>query len=410
MFTFVHYISALDAGGYTAVQINYPFYRYFFPLLFFSLFWYHIHKNILIKYKRNNSIKLACICLCACITGISNEILFFVSALLLFFVFLFRKYFNLGINFYLPAACFYASMILFIFSPGYINFVSFRGIGALNISYDLFNEFNILYFIKLFAEEYLYWYLFIITGAAALIAAYNKKEMRKIIFPFSAVFSILITMYFLIFCGKKLEGGHFFLEHSSIIFLYKMLLIYPLGILLSYVIRLSLKKMKIYAVILMCILIFCISLVPVKYISKINRCSEWMEKSKKMEYILQKMILFYYRENKTPELPDFLVKNYFPEYLSQGHRQRVLYELSRIYKDSKMLDIELYVTENALDKYFAEGCFFSRQELENIKFSRLFSSNLCRDSGKMLSKEDIYNEARGETAVIYAYTSDRLYN
>ena len=353
--------------NYFTSLVNYNFYRYFFSLLFFSVFWYFICSNILKDKKetKKNYFELFLVCLCGFIVGTSSEIDFFVSAALIILIVIYnlinkKNKFNLNINFYLPMIFLFISMVNFILSPGFKEVAATRGMADIVITFDMVKEYTNLYLDVCFFKNVSYWIVFIILLILSIIICFRKKTFKNIILPIFFQISILTVMYSLILCGKTFGVSDYFLCHHNIVFLYKMLILYPIIILFDFVIKniyetIRYKKEFLWAVCLVILIsVICIN---INFINKIKIHSK----------------IFYDFRKEMPKIPQSFIFDLPLD--SEIHSNLYKNSLSKIYKDNDYMKINFIIVPNGLKVFSEDGGKFSEEELRELKFSKLYDDD-----------------------------------
>ena len=381
------------------IYINYNWWRYFFSLLFVSIFLSFIYKNTINYQQKINWGKLIFVSLCAFIIGTSIEISFFACAFFVFLIFLFQKLLKikLNINFYVPSAFLMLAIFLFTSTSKFKLVASQRGLAQINLTWDTLNEFSSLYFKVCISEQWYYWIVFFSLFTICILIAKKKQELNKIILPLLWNFSIMTIMFSLVLCGKTFDGfatNEFYLKHLNIICLFKILILFPLLIYISYIYKNLYNKTKL-KYLLLC-LIFCTTLVNgiktynIKYY--ITNTSQY-KVFKEYAYILHKISRFYYLQNKTAELPASIIDKHYTTYINEyQHNYIITNSMSLIYKKPRLRRLKYIITDDAIEKYYKNGGNFSQYELENIKFSRLLDDNFILN--KKYNENDIENKIK----------------
>ena len=103
---------------------------------------------------------------------------------------------------------------------------------------------------------------------------------------------------------------------------------------------------------------------------------------KRKAYMMEKILRFYYLKKERPILPkEILSGNDFGswdhENVGEYDRENKINSsyYPRIYKDNISAELGYSLEDNAFEKFYKAGGTFSADELENIKFSRLFSED-----------------------------------
>lgn len=379
--------------------ISYNFYRYLCSLIPLSFLLYYIYKNSLVNYKKVRLLELITVCFCAYFVGSSLELIFFG---ILFFVTLLVVYnivvkllskiknlnidfeklkLNLNYKFYIPICVMSTAVLLFTQSSGYKTVSSSRGMGNINISLDLVSEFTHLYKVKCFQDIWLYWIVFFLLLIVSAIFMYRRNEIKKIVYPVLLLTSILTVMYSLVMCGKSFTDCGFpqyYLNHDNIIAIYKLLILYPFFILLGYVYKLAKRKNFIKILIVSILLIFpfyffCISDEQIKH--KL----EFFYSIKKEQYVIEKIMRFYYLNNETPiiEPKEFLaiIKQCMEIWEEYPSSNKLLSHMDLIYKNNDATRLGVIIGTDSIEKYYKKGGVFTEEELKELKFENLKDNN-----------------------------------
>ena len=390
------------------INIYYSFYRYCFSILFFSIFWLFIYKNIT-GLEDNKSIwKLIWISLCGYIIGTSSEIVFFASCTLASLIVIWKLVsillknkikdnliinslqIKLNRNFYMPVMFFTIGVILFVSSSGFKEVSADRGMTNIVVTSDLLKEFTSYFINNCFYEIKAFWITFLILACSGIYLSIRNKDLKVPLFVFYFLFSLMTVMFSLVLCGKTLDG-EFFIIHCNILFLYKMLLLIPFGIMLSYVFQYIFKNSKYHSLIISClaaILFFYLSLSLLhntRLIQDINSLQDYLLKRKQENYILEKLTRFYYLNNKTAIIPKELYEN--PQLYKDTHYFDDIDNMTNcVYERNQLTHVNYYniyktipdvlpyicVKDNAIDEFYNNGGYITEEELNKLDFNRLF--------------------------------------
>jgi len=423
VFASVYFFCAVYASDSLIFKINYHYYRYCLSLLFFGIFWLYINRHITGSFKDNNFLKLAFACICGYISASSVEIEIFASAFLIFIIAahnqiiklpLFKNIkdslkFNLNKNFYIPSLFVYASMIIFTSNPAYKIIAGTRGMDDVSLSLiNLLPDFLKIYADIYIVQNYLYWIVLLILIIPCFIYAYKNNELKKVLLPLYMLLAVNVLIFSLILCGvtndelsiPKYSLNNFFLVHNNIVFLYKMILLYPLLLYISYFIKsVKIKKKKILSafIILAVSSVWGCFKIPEAYMYLYN-INENENNPKTIMYIYEKMLRFYYLQHKTPyiydlnrkdkALPFWYTDDFDESGCALGAYSKVYF--AYIYKDDFARNTKYCVSKDALERYYQDGGSFSTEELENVKFQRLFDKDFVLQSFKSgETKEDL---------------------
>lgn len=405
------------------IMSNYNFYRYFFSLLFLSIFLNYILKNILVKRNKISYKNLILASVSGFVAGTSIEInifslLTFVSLIYIYYVIV-NKFFkgknifkslkiNLDKNFYIPSFFLILAVLLVTSSKiGFQQMAAQRGLGGTLITTSLLKNFVSDYFNLYFMQNIFFWLFIAVLFICALVFAVRKNEIRKIIFPPLFIISVITVYFSLVLLGKTGYDGNFWFFHNNLIFLFKMLMIYPSLYLLSYLYSKSLtvkyiksKKLKIVLFILFIICMYKPFYNVIDFNIKLNRqILDYMYGYKRKAYMVEKILRFYYIKNKRPILPQKAILSHDCDpwrFLGEGNYNNYFIGnimtssyYPRIYKDKKSIDMGYELSDDAVKIFYKLGGTFSKEELENIKFSRLLNDDFVLN--KDFSQTEIKN-------------------
>lgn len=403
--------------------VNYTYYRYFFSFLFFNIFWIFVIKNIMGQKKKVNYIALIFASLCGYILGTSIEILFIASIITCFLIFVYNimttQYLkhnknrtlwkslkiHLGRTFYIPCCSLLLGTSLFLGSPSFRQLsVDDRGLGSTIISNDLIREFfSLLY--KIYFQEHIHiWCVLGIVFAISLFFAVKKHEIKKLIFPVFLVVSIVLTLISLISGGKTHYDGSFWINHLNIQFLFKMTMFYTILYLLSYSLK-NLMHTKILrkrkAVVLVILGIFLVGTyykqMPI-IIDRMSSLNNYVFRCKQRHYVFEKILHFYYSQNKRPILPketskqgdyfSFVFESEQPYYKDNSIATSYY---PRTYKNLVSKELGFTFEDNSIKKFYENGGCFTADEIKNVKFGRLFDEKniKCEQKTDILPYQEV---------------------
>ena len=367
------------------ILVNYNYYRYFFSLLFYCVFWLYIYKNIISDEKfiinKKAILTLLLMGFCGFAIGTSIEINFFVSlmlaGLIVIYTILFRKNkYKLNISFYFPVSILCLAVFLFTSSLGFQSVAADRGMTDINVTYDIFKEFSALYYRVCFKEEILYWILFICLAVTAFVIAKKNNEIKQVVFPLLMEISVLTIIYSLIMCGKTYPFNNQFilyLYHSNIVCLYKMLILVPLYIYFDYVINNIKTRKTLLIVTVLLIAGSCIYGTDCRNNSQefINRLSEM----KKDQYMYQKIMRYYNIQKQKAKIPQMFLRSFNELNQSFLHISTEVQSMDSINKDNLARRYGYEIVPDGIELFYKDGGAFSDEELKDIKFSRLKYNN-----------------------------------
>lgn len=401
--TFINY--TIDSN---IIDIYYAFYRYCFSLLFFGIFWLFLYKNFTGLEENTSKLKLILVSLCGYVVGTSSEIVFFISCTLISMIIIWDSIISritkkvqsnnlinslkikLNKNFYIPVLFFATGVILFVTSSGFKDVSAERGMSSINITYDLFREFSLMFFQKCILDIKEFLIVFALLFFTGLYFGIKNKRLKPILFITVYLISVYTVMYSLILCGKTCYGGTLFLDHNNIIFTYQMLLIFPFAIILGFIYS-NIKKSPKTLCIFYTIIIILFGFININFLSHTDRKIEKLTNHanalyfrKQHNFIRDKIIRFYYLNNKTVILP--------PEYIGEDthyadddvfdkttncvyEKNHFTYLYKRLYKTIPDVSPYLCVKDNAIDEFYANGGYITKEEVKKLDFNRLFDEN-----------------------------------
>lgn len=360
-----------------------------------------------------SKLKLIFVSLCGYIVGTSSEIAFFTLLTLITLIiiwnlivtFIARKNNNLldslkitlNRNFYIPVASFIVGVTLFVTSEGFKNVSLDRGMGNINITYDLFKEFFIIFLNNYIICIKVVLIIFLLLFFVALYFAVKNKNLRPILFSIIYVISCFSVMFSLVLCGKTNSNETFFIEHENVLFLAKTLLLFPFAIILSYIyssIKKENKNLHIFYFIIILLLgytsINCISRIDI--MNPVSYQFNGLYYRKASNYVREKIVRFYFIKNETaiilPELLD--------GWDNKLNDDNCIYEdisitnnYERVYKKFPNISPYVCIRDNAIEQFYAKGGYITKEEVKALDFNRLFDETYVLKR-KENEKNEIY--------------------
>ena len=394
------------------------FYRYIFISLFFLLLWQNIYKLTFNKEKLSNwNIVLTVIS--SFIIATNLELLIFISYILFFFLILFLIVYKIKKK---QLFCkqnkailsiiltFFIFSIWYLHSDGYQILAEARGLQKIYISIIELKNFSIEYVEKIFLQQIIFWVFFFLMLIIAFIYSIKKENNQKIITSIIIEFSILITMFSLVFCGRTYyDKINFWLSREILIFEFSLLSIFAFFFIVNSILENTNNKKIFVTIILFLLLTPPILILNIdKHFIKDETLSN--KKYKIHNYIGDKMLRFYYLRNEIPILPDIQYNynptpslyNYeLPENRCTTTNKYILDYYTIVYKNKKAANIGYCVSKNAFEIFYEKGGSFTKSELENIKFSNLLDDHFILEHSdnavgyenlnKYILNEEIYN-------------------
>ena len=405
------------------LMCNFNFYRYFLPMIFLVLFWNFLLKNLLAKRKKINFFYLAVACFSGYVTATSVEITIFSTLMCITLIILYSIFvnvfikndklkkslkLNLDINFWLPILFFCVFIILFTTSQGFKEIAcDSRGLGRIAVDFDMVKEFMKVFFDLYIVKKLFYVLSFVVLFTMSAFIAVRKNKIKKIIFPFFYVISLYSVIFSLIFLGKTHYFGDFWITHSNIIFLYDLLLIFITLYCLSFVLQnpiiKNIKVRRTIIAILAGIMFFQSFICCKEGISDSKDQNNYLYAYKKSMYISEKMLRFYCLKDEIAILPKklFMSLRYEVWTFEATQKENDYYINSvitdsyykRIYHDTTHKYIGFVLRDDAVEQFYKNGGSFSKEELENVQFSRLFDENFVLNKNYSAEEmKDIVND------------------
>ena len=429
LFVCVFYFYTIERTSSTYILTNNNnFWRYTFTLVFFNIFFFYLYEMLIKKNVRMSKLTyiLFFFSIVVCMTNL--ELLMYSCALFIVIVLIYniiRKYMiignehcNLYINkekFFIPITLCFVTMLLFINSDGYKFMHGYRVVLDINYIKFIFHDFCVSYYTILFKDFVFYWIIFILTFCVAIRISTAKKENIKIILPAIMQICVLVVLFSLIICSKESNDGKLWLYRETIIFAYRMVSLIPIFIYLDYIFK-NLKNYKrIFIKSIYWMIILLIVFMLIFNINIWNKRIHSTEKSnlRKINYIAEKMLRFYYLKNETPYLykykfgDDFGLHNFYrtkfnnnidnmnKDITCNNGNKHIIYYFVKIYNEpeDKLKKLGVCYSDDAIDKFYANGGSFTKKELDNIYFERLKNDDFILEKpNKKLSVSDVTKE------------------
>lgn len=428
--TYFIYVSK-DTGIYCCY---YNYFRYFFSLAFIYYLLNFLYKKLINGKRKVNIAELSAACFCAfeacCSIETSNIMLILIfigticiNPLISIVARISKKNLNfakqnLGIKFFLPVVFGVTSFLLFISSPGFKSISESRHLYSTVFSSNLIKEFISCYYNECFVKISFYWYCFLVISVISIFFAIKrKKEIKKLIFPYTVQIAILLSFFSLVLCGKSYgaedgilqffadhpeieaiePNGEFFLNHGNLIFIYKMLILIPLLFLFSFCINNTVKYLKakkiktknfLTAIIILIVTLTFILIGTIRHenISPFA-CSEEYRNLKIRQYMTEKMLRFYYLKNEIPQIPIKALKENNPHNIANVSEKTqygdfcyndsivTRVHFPSVYKEYKAREQGYCFSADAFEQFEKEGGSFDEKELSELKFSKLCDEN-----------------------------------
>ncbi len=390
----------------TLFLLHNNFYRYILILIFFNYLILKNSQNIL--YVKKNSVKkivllsiLSFIC-GTCVENIIVTVFTFYTILIIYNCItklilrnkpeiIVKQYtYKLNFNFYIPFIVFIISVIFYVFSPGckeiaqarnidlysLEKFLEIKSIFSINLIFEFMQKFIDLYIIKIQA----YWVtiaIFIITG----IKLTNKvSDIKKIILPLIILISILMGILALYLTGKTM-GGCFWIESEKIVTYFKITIMAPLYMYISYTIKkIKNKRYKIIISLIFIVLsIITAAKINIKdadeYRISAGHNRKMLGEYKEYIYESEKIIRYYYLKNETAKIRPYNKMGYVI-FSKEFSGEFPAYYFDIIYRDMSGNKIKLpEFNENAIELFYKAGGSFQENEIKEHKFTNLLDNN-----------------------------------
>jgi hypothetical protein len=399
-----------NPGAEWLIYNNSNFFRYIIPLIFYFIIFSLLHKSILSRIHIHISRYFILAILLSCIFVSTNlETIAITSVLSFVFLILYNiaakifikkfevlsKYnfiFNFDKAFYITFSFLAIIFCLYIFSPGTHSLIESR----VDLNFT-FTEFLHNWFQTCFINNFIYNLLILISLIIAAFYAVKRKEINKIVYFFIIYISTFTTMLFLAFANKE---ECFYIFDYRIQYTYKIMLLYVLFCLISYILK-RIKYSNIY-ISFMSVFLIIFSILLFAYIKQ--NYSEFSVKphmyylEKKKNYIQEKIFRYYNLINKTPYLDSTNIINNSEKFIiwspSTGLECEALtnpiifYYYIQVYNEEPYN--EICFSDNAIEMFYQNGGYFTKEEIENVKFNSLLDNNfVLRAKGEKFSSSQI---------------------
>ncbi len=382
------------------LEVNIFFIGYFFPIVFFILFWYKMSDYYIACDLTSNKLSKKekfILFFYSVLIFQGNEILLFISSIFSFLLFIdlfiFEKNKNFEKNKYVlfPLISFLIIDIFILLFPGDII------TDVYNISFYIPNIHEIktfanLFWIKIFYENMYLWILNII-GILLLLKIDDKGNKHRILkFCLFSYLSILIICVSCLFLAPNCPYTEYKIKSwilcPHIIMQVKMLLflicLYISGILTVSEINIF-KKLRYFNYFLITILLISCIIYLIPFFKYTELRTYYNPQMKKLLYISDKISLFYLKQGKTIIFPynkyiqnsilnvniSGSLENYNNEIFHKTDDVAYLKYLEIIYKIDTSPGIMLMDTDKAISLYFKNGGRLTTKEIENMDFSKL---------------------------------------
>ncbi len=395
-FTVCYFFYSVFTSETWIYAVNYNFYRYFFSLIFFCYFIYATIENLICKNKKIQY-SLLLTMFSGYVIGASSEILYLVAIgfyiCIIFWniicVFLKNQTekFNINIFFVLSFLSLLVFTCLTVTSFGF-QYVAFeaREFGKTVIDLQVLKNFVYYYVLILFKFELAYWLIFLYLIVNCFSIAKKKNELNKIYIPSAFLFTILIVMFSLILCSQNnvhstIENCYFYTSHRNVRFLYKMLLIIPLFMYLSYFFNNSKEKFKKFCIVILNIFNLYFITVSILFVKNYVG-NDYLKDIRKKNYIIEKIYRYNILTNEEKNIDKMCVYDYsqwFYENYDNGTSDLNMY-MYGVYTNYTQAERRLYeksykYTDNAIKTFYKNGGTFSEKELQELKFQNLLNDD-----------------------------------
>jgi|GEM_PF-5294601 len=395
---------------------NTNFFRFIFPMIFYFLFWGIISKTLINAEADKIILKkkyIIFICFISCIfISVNAENIASQSILMMLFIILY----NFCIKFYSgkaskaafskkslslhPGKIFYAALFficllfyLFLAAPGTKELLNDR-IGIKSSIFEFLNH----WITGCFLNHLPYHILFAAALPAAFCIAVSRHEIKKAVLPVLIYLSSLAGMFLLIFAEKE---GIVYVIDSRIGYIYRLILLYSLFMTVSYVFKYSARSyLYIKGAAAAVILAAVIQLSNLEaHSEEYKKIMEQYYTEKLQSYIQEKMFRFYavkgmtpYLDKKNIDLNTETCLLWMPvsNEIECSEISPHIYNFYKfVYKKQPASDKVCFI-DNAAEKFYKAGGYFTKEEINSIKFSSLRDDNfIINAEGIILPSREI---------------------
>ena len=404
----------LQISNYLCINLNETFFQYLFCTIFYYILFSYIYKNIIYPNSKYSIKEILLIIFSIIVTATGLETILFPFCLFFFLIcgynvlinliFYFNKSklhkkfykYSLNLKFIAPVIFFYIISFIYLKSPRFAVNFQWRGFGDFDFSLNNTIEFFNLFYHKYIIDNILYWILLILLIILYLKINKIYLQKKKLICILFMIFSIVSIYISLILFGKNDYDSNYWINDFKILVFFKITILAPIFILSDEILKHLKYKYKNLFLKIFCCFLFVISLYYAiqLYNNRYFKYSGYI--FKKINYINEKMFMYFYLKNETPHLikinplpqdngwipllfleiieknPDKINEK---EICSYNITKTSVY-IERVYNINLNNPIDdtnakFCVSDNALDKFFDLGGVISRKELNNINFSKL---------------------------------------
>ncbi len=424
------------SANYFCIKLNIIFYRYLFNTMFYFILFSYIYKNLIYGNSKYSFKEALLIIFSVIVTASGLETILFPFCLFFFLlfgynklidlIFIFKKLelpkkiykYNLNIKFYAPVILFYIIAFVYLKSPRfYANFEG-RGLGSFNLSLKTLKEFFYIFYNHYILENIFLWILLILLIFGYLTIQKTILQKKKLLYSLLMIFSIISIYASLFLFGSNGYDGNYWINDFKLVIFFKIMMLAPVFILSDDFIRHAPYKYKSLLIKVFCWILLLTSLYYGFLLYNNRDYKPNGAVFKKVNYINEKMFMYFYLKKETPYLikmtPSYRdeLEGWYPfpfteilegennyknkeEICSYGVTRTSVY-IERVYKininesDDK---VKFCLSDDALERFFDLGGIITKDEIENIKFSRLKDpdyvlNNQVKSNDKM-TKEDI---------------------
>ena len=240
-------------------------------------------------------------------------------------------------------------------------------------SFCLINEFLPMYYEYIIKKH---WIILFILASIFFSSIFIKNSESKRVITFSFIFTCSLLFVFTLFIfsrGEFNEYGYastFTLSHHDFPVLIRLELLMILMFALSGMMKIIENNRKVIIGSAFFILIGVITFLSIfDYKPYISDFIDYNYNYRKEKYILDKMLLHYYKTSKKPILSDNMLGDNqgWLEYHHMNYFDKVYGIIP-----PKLSDVEWVNRETALEEYYKNGGSFTEYELSELKFSTLY--------------------------------------
>ena len=388
------YLLVYSIGAVWLIYNNNNYFRYLFPLIFYFiyfpfLFKYLVNSKMQSKYRHSLLFLIICnVFLGTNLEALSVQIISFYILLIVYN--LFFKYviktdkkgilFSLNHIFYISFLSICTFFIMFMSLPGSRDVLEHRVTFNINFIQYIHN-----WLLVIFRDNFIYTIILFLSFICAFYIATKRSEINKILFILFTYLSLLLSLFLLVFSQKE---GLLYLQCPRISCVFLLIYLYIIFQILSYILKHISNRKLFVSVVCTIIIILTVTSTFLLYLNipVYNNISNSYLLEKKKNYIIEKMVRFFEISNGTSYIynrylnvtdepyniwmhPNIDIEAcYFVSDIPTAHKYYIF-----VY--NKVPDSKICFTDDAIEKFYNFGGYFTKQELNNISFQKLYNDD-----------------------------------